>query len=69
MARCVQAARAGSYRTALTNAGLTACFGVLFLASKVVEWVAQIRDGNALTTNDFFMLLLLPDRPAPVCTC
>jgi nitric oxide reductase NorE protein len=55
IARCVQAARDGSYRAALTNAYLTAGFGVVFLVSKVLEWVKQLRSGNTLTTNDFFM--------------
>jgi len=30
MARCVQASRAGEYRSALTNASLTMLFGVVF---------------------------------------
>ena len=55
IARCVQAARAGSYRAALTNASLTAGFGLVFLVLKVVEWVRQFRMGNTFTTNDFFM--------------
>ena len=55
IARCVQAARTGSYRAALSNALLTAGLGGLFLVSKVVEWVRQFRMGNTLTTNDFFM--------------
>ena len=55
IARCVQAARAGNYRVALGNAVLTAGLGVLFLVSKVAEWVRLIRMGNTLTTNDFFM--------------
>ena len=55
IARCVQAARAGSYRDALSAASLTAGFGALFLVCKVVEWARLIRMGNTLTTNDFFM--------------
>ena len=55
VARSVQAAREGRYRAALTNAYLTATFGLLFLISKVLEWVRQFGAGNTMTTNDFFM--------------
>jgi len=55
VARCVQAARDGRYRAALTNAYLTAALGFAFLISKVIEWARQIGHGNTLTTNDFFM--------------
>jgi nitric oxide reductase NorE protein len=54
VARCVQAARAGAYRSALTNAFLTASFGLVFLASKVFEWVREIRLGNTFTSDEFF---------------
>jgi nitric oxide reductase NorE protein len=54
VARCVQAARDGAYRSALRNAFLTVSFGVVFLVSKVLEWVKQIRMGNGFTTNEFF---------------
>lgn len=55
VARCVQAARDGRYPAALTNAYLTAGLGAAFLISKVIEWVRQIRHGNTLNANDFFM--------------
>lgn len=54
VARCVQASRDGAYRSALTNAFLTICFGGVFLISKVLEWVKEIRMGNGFTTNEFF---------------
>jgi len=54
MARCVQAARAGQYRSATTNTALTATFGVAFGVSKVVEWVRLIRHGYTFTTNEYF---------------
>lgn len=54
VARCVQAARAGNYRSALTNVFLTFAFGVLFLIGKIVEWVHQIRLGNTFTSDEFF---------------
>lgn len=54
MARCVQASRAGAFRSASTNAFLTALFGFVFLVSKVFEWAALIRDGSGFTTNEFF---------------
>jgi nitric oxide reductase NorE protein len=54
MARCVQSARAGTYRQALTDAGVTALFGFLFFISKVFEWVHYINQGNGVTSNEFF---------------
>ena len=54
IARCVQAAREGAYRSALTNAFLTISFGIVFLTSKVLEWIKQIHMGNTFTSNDFF---------------
>lgn len=54
VARCVQAARNGAYRSALTNAFLTIFFGFVFFVSKVLEWVKEIRMGNGFTTNEFF---------------
>ena len=54
VARCVQAAREGSFRTALNNAYLTMLFGFLFLVSKVLEWVTEIEQGFSLTTDEFF---------------
>jgi nitric oxide reductase NorE protein len=54
VARCVQAARAGAYRKALTDAGLTALFGSMFLASKVFEWIHYIHQGDGVTSNEFF---------------
>ncbi len=54
VARCVQAARAGAYRSALINAFLTIFFAIVFLTSKVLEWIKEIRMGNTFTSNDFF---------------
>jgi nitric oxide reductase NorE protein len=54
IARCVQAARAGAYRSAMTNAYLTVAFGLVFLASKITEWITEIRMGNTFTSNEFF---------------
>jgi nitric oxide reductase NorE protein len=54
VARCVQAARAGAYRSAVINASLTVVFGLVFLTSKVLEWVKEIHMGNTFTSNEFF---------------
>nr|WP_158019328.1 cytochrome c oxidase subunit 3 [Mycobacterium basiliense] len=54
VARCVQSARAGAYRPALKDALLTALLGLMFLGSKMVEWVRQIQRGNSLSGDDFF---------------
>jgi nitric oxide reductase NorE protein len=50
----VQAAREGAYRSALTNAFLTISFGLVFLISKVAEWIMEIRMGNTFTSDEFF---------------
>jgi nitric oxide reductase NorE protein len=54
IARCVQASREGAYRSALINAFLTIFFGVVFLGSKVLEWVKEIQLGNTFTSDEFF---------------
>lgn len=54
IARCVQAAREQAFRAALTNACLTALFGVAFLVSKVHEWATEIAQGFSFTTDEFF---------------
>ncbi len=54
VARCVQAARVGAYRSATRNAYLTLSLGLVFLVSKIVEWVNEIRMGNTFTSNEFF---------------
>ena len=54
IARCVQAAREGAYRSALRDAFLTAFFGFVFFVSKVYEWAAEIGMGNSFSTNEFF---------------
>ncbi|MEO3760122.1 cytochrome c oxidase subunit 3 [Mycobacterium sp. B14F4] len=54
IARCVQASREGAYRSALINASLTVTFGGLFLTSKIVEWVMEVRIGNTFTSDVFF---------------
>jgi nitric oxide reductase NorE protein len=55
MLRCVQAARAGAFRSAMANAYLTAALGVAFLASKVTEWFLLVHGGHTFTSNQFFM--------------
>ena len=54
VARCVQAAREGAFRAALTNAFLTMFFGSVFLVSKVSEWAREIGNGYGLSSNEFF---------------
>ena len=54
IARCVQAARVGAYRPAMLNAYLTVFFGLVFLVSKIGEWITEIRMGNTFTSNEFF---------------
>jgi nitric oxide reductase NorE protein len=54
IARCVKASRDGAYRSALINACLTILFGVVFVVSKVLEWVKEIHMGNTFTSNEFF---------------
>lgn len=54
MARCVQASRAGTFRSALANALATTVFGVVFLVSKVSEWAKYIHSGFGFSTNEFF---------------
>lgn len=54
MARCVQAARDGTYAAALKNAFLTIAFACGFLGSKVYEWAVKIGEGFYFTTDEFF---------------
>jgi nitric oxide reductase NorE protein len=54
VARCVQAAREGSFRAAVTNVYLTMLFGFVFLVSKVLEWASEIEQGFRFTTDEFF---------------
>jgi nitric oxide reductase NorE protein len=54
IARCVKASRDGAYRSALINAFLTISFGLVFLTSKVLEWVKEIHMGNTFTSNEYF---------------
>jgi nitric oxide reductase NorE protein len=51
---CVQAARAGAYRSALSSASITGLLGVAFLASKVTEWILLIHGGHTISSNEFF---------------
>jgi nitric oxide reductase NorE protein len=53
VARCVHAAREGSYRAARTSAFLTFLFGFAFLVSKVREWAWEIGQGFTFTTDAF----------------
>jgi len=52
-AHCVRAARAGSYRAAMTNAFLTGLLGFAFLVSKVREWMIEIGRGFTFTSDEF----------------
>ena len=54
IARCVQATRVGAYPVAMRNAYLTIAFGLVFLVSKILEWIKEIRMGNTFTSNEFF---------------
>jgi len=54
VARCVRAARAGQYRSAMTFAAATVGFGVVFAIFKVGEWIHEIRLGNTFTSSEFF---------------
>lgn len=54
IARCVRASREGAYRSALTYAFLTIGLGVVFVISKVLEWILEIRMGNTFTSDEFF---------------
>lgn len=54
IARCVRAARDGSYRSATTYAYVTVGLGVTFVISKVFEWILEIRMGNTFTSDEFF---------------
>lgn len=52
IARCVEAARAGQWRVALSSADLTATLAVVFVACKVAEWTLDNRAGTpAPATN------------------
>ncbi|HXK22838.1 MAG TPA: cytochrome c oxidase subunit 3 [Myxococcota bacterium] len=53
IARCVQAAREGRHPAALRGAFLTSFLGLVFLASKVLEWSREIRKGFQFTTDGF----------------
>lgn len=54
IARCVRASREGAYRSAMTYAFVTVGFGVVFVISKVLEWIQEIRMGNTFTSDEFF---------------
>jgi nitric oxide reductase NorE protein len=54
VARCVRAARAGAYRSAMRYACTTVGFGIVFVISKISEWVMEIRMGNTFTSEEFF---------------
>lgn len=54
IARCVQASREGAYRSALKNAFLTFACGLVFLTSKIFEWLKQVGIGNTFTSDEFF---------------
>ncbi|RAV08097.1 cytochrome c oxidase subunit 3 family protein [Mycolicibacterium sp. GF69] len=54
IAQCVRAARENSYRSAVTYAVVTAGLGMVFVISKVLEWIHEIRMGNTFTSDEFF---------------
>ena len=55
MLRCVQAARAGAFRSATANAYRTTALGAAFLASKITEWFLLVHGGHTFASNQFFM--------------
>jgi nitric oxide reductase NorE protein len=54
IARCVQSAREEKYEIALRQVVLTLLCGILFVASKTIEWWMKVREGIQFSTNDFF---------------
>ena len=54
ISRTVQASREAAYRSALTNAFRTFSVGIVFLTSKIFEWVKQVGMGNTFTSDEFF---------------
>ncbi len=54
VARCVQSARTGAWAAAMRHAALTGGLGVVFLVSKIFEWVHAIRQGYGFTNDEFF---------------
>jgi nitric oxide reductase NorE protein len=38
----------------MRNAYLTTFFGLVFLVSKILEWIKEIRMGNTFTSDEFF---------------
>lgn len=54
MARCVLAAREGSFRAATKNLLLTVGFAIVFLVIKIYEWSLEIGKGQTFTANEFF---------------
>lgn len=54
IARCVQSAREKKYQIALKQVFLTLLCGVLFVASKMIEWSMKVREGFEFSTNEFF---------------
>lgn len=54
MARAMQAARENHHDLAQKQVVATIFCGVLFIASKLMEWSIKIGDGYTLSTNGFF---------------
>jgi nitric oxide reductase NorE protein len=54
VARCVHAAREGAFRSASANLLLTGFFGLVFLVSKVIEWITKVGEGFTFTSDGFF---------------
>jgi len=54
IARAVHSARERRWQAAQGQVLLTIGFGLMFVASKLLEWSMKVRDGYELTTNGFF---------------
>ena len=54
IARCVQSAREKKYEIALRQVFLTLFCGIVFVASKTIEWSMKLREGFEFSTNEFF---------------
>lgn len=54
VARAVQSARERQYDDAQRQVIATIALGLLFIASKLVEWTLKVSDGYTLSTNGFF---------------
>lgn len=55
LARSVRSAHAGQYGDALRLTVGSGVCGVLFMATKIYEWSAEIHQGLTVSSNNFFM--------------